>query len=249
VLYKSLHKHDFQHGNVLGIPRGAVFGYHHPDTKGKKVPKFGDGSCNGVRIIWPGEDHPGVFHDIPLITSNATYWGVNGTSLSDMQEQAGFPIYEHVRTLIDAMRPKRPVVLDWGCGWGTALKHLAEDPVIRKEARLFGYSDTWYQHWNKVEGVKFLFFVKEHLPEYFRRAHIQVDFIMSHAGLDTMLHEAGLVNHVRALGSVMREGAIMLIPTTIWDRPELHEVEDMFSIRCGNPNFHGPYVLTKRTQS
>jgi hypothetical protein len=143
-----------------------------------------------------------------------------------------------------------PILLEWGCGRANAVRDLTNDPEIKGRASIYGYSDVWYEAWNNIEGVKFLFFVKEHLAEYFKRKHLKIDFVFTHAGLENLKGQ-DLVDHLKSLATVMVSGGIIVFPS-ISCRSELEflEITNLFEIK---PIFYQygsgigrTYILTKK---
>jgi hypothetical protein len=240
--YHTTAKHAFQERNALGVP-GHVFGRHWHQRKGPKVPSWHPEFRHEVRIRWAKYEGEMAFglEDGPLILPHDVHWGMFHSKLSTAEECSGFPIREHCGGLVARNPGAKPVILEWGCGAGEAVKELTADPQIKGKVLVFGYGDTWDVCWNEARGVKFLFFVKEHLAEYFRRARLKIDFIFTHGGLETMLHGDELPTHLRDLASVMATGGMIVLPThgsSIINRfatppsENVAALQDLFRIEC-----------------
>ncbi|MFH2106052.1 MAG: hypothetical protein ABII22_02240 [Candidatus Micrarchaeota archaeon] len=134
-------RHGFQKPNVLGIP-GHVFGRHWHQRRGAKVPSDNAEMRDEVHIRWPTaiEVKMHLFPGrCPFILPNDDHWGVTRTKLDEIEMAQQFPISVHCRTLVSQVI--MPVILYWGCGRGTAVRTLAEDPEIKGRALIFGYGD------------------------------------------------------------------------------------------------------------
>lgn len=241
---------DSEH--VLGL-RGYVFGQHWGEPQGKKVNQHNVSHLNwDVKIRWksPAESditYAGHNTNEPLIIPYCTRWVMFDSDLSVVEKDLGFSVRNHVKTLI-ARNPSRPsVILEWGCGIGNAVNDLTNEPGIKGKALIFGYGDVWDVDWNKIDGAKFLFFVKEHLAEYLRRAGVQLDFIFTHGGMNYLRGE-DLVTHLRDLATVMVSGAMLVIPPRTYLGDDLKSVGDVFNITpsyfdSGEPRLH---MLTRK---
>ncbi len=241
---------DSEH--VLGL-RGHVFGRHWHEKLGKKVNEGGnqERDCD-VHIRWKRLGEAGITYspreDEPLILAHGKHWGLFCSDLPFVETSLGFPISEHVKGLISQTPSRMPVVLEWGCGIGNAVKDLTNEPGIKGKALIFGYGDVWDVDWNKADGVKFLFFVKEHLVEYLRRAEIQVDFIFTHGAMNYLKGET-LVRHLKDLATVIVSGGTIIFPTGFSGvRKELEQVTDLFTVVSSSPNPEETkhYLLTKK---
>ncbi len=144
-----------------------------------------------------------------------------------VEEGLAFPVREHTVGLIESCSPRLPVILEWGCGIGYASRDLTSDPRIKGKALVFGYGDVWDIDWNKIPGVKFLFFVKEHLPEYLKRAKLKIDFMFGFCGLDYP-QGADFVSNIRGLAPQMNSGALIVFEHKTNGRPEFLELRDLF---------------------
>jgi|GEM_PF-4484454 hypothetical protein len=241
---------DSEH--VLGL-RGCVFGQHWGEPQGRKVNSHNISHLNwDVKIRWksPAESnitYAGHNGDEPLILPYCTRWVMFNSDLSVVEKNLGFSIRSHVKTLISQNPSRNPVILEWGCGIGNAVNDLTTEPEIKGKALIFGYGDIWDVDWNKVDGVKFLFLVKEHLAEYLRRAGIQVDFIFTHGAMN-YLFEEDLVMHLRDLATVMVPGGMLVIPPRTAIRDDLVLVKDLFTIASFLPFPDEPllHMLTRK---
>jgi len=247
--YLSTHKeHQFQNRNVLGLP-GHVFGRHWHETKWKRVSCNHDDWSDEVLIRWPTENEIArgdILSDRPIVRINEEYWPISTTDLKKVERDSGFPIRDHCAKLVSES-PTMPVILEWGCGQGKAVNDLTNDPRIRGKALVFAYSNTWYQRWNEIHGVKFLFFVKEHLPEYFKRRKLEVNIVFTHTALEAHVYGNDLINHLQALASIMAKGGVIVYPEGI--RPEFQKIEDVFDIepiRSSSDDWESSCKMTRK---
>jgi hypothetical protein len=203
--------HHFPYQNVLGLP-GRVFGRHWHQKRGPKVDTTRAGFCYEVKIRWPTENDSnsiGYDRDKPIIRPYEGHWGVFTSDLDTVERGTAFPIREHCRRLCADAAPRKPVILEWGCGAGFALRDLTNDSDIKGNALVYGYSDIWDARWNDIDGVKFLFFVKEHLIEYFRRTKQRIDFIFSHAGIVNVRGD-DFLKHLSELATLMDRRSLIV---------------------------------------
>jgi hypothetical protein len=224
--YRSKRLHPFPYQNVLGLP-GRVFGRHWHQKRGPKVRTDHQSWCYGVKIRWPTEEEnnrlPDGYRDQPLILPHVGFWAMFTSDLSTVERGTEFPIREHCKRLCADAAPRKPVILEWGCGAGFALRDLTNDPEIKGKALVYGYGDIWDARWNDIDGVKFLFFVKEHLIEYFKRSKQRIDFIFSHGGLNN-LHDKDFSEHLAGLATLMDPDS--LIVSTRIVREEINQLKD-----------------------
>jgi hypothetical protein len=252
--YRGEKPNQFHSHNVLGIP-GYVFGRHWHQRSGPKVNPSGhqDWEYN-VRIFRPSEElERELAWDSrrktgePVIHAHASHWAMHNSDLAVVEEGLAFPLRVYVQQLV-ARSNSMPVILEWGCGEGNAVRDLAADEQIKGKALIFGYSDEWFRCWNDIRGVKFLFFVKEHLIEYFKRTELEANVVFSHGAME-YLHEQEFVEYLRAMAEIMRPGAILLFPANQLRRPEFLEVTDIFELppNAGVENAKGTCALVRRS--
>jgi len=87
------------------------------------------------------------------------------------------------------------VILDWGCGSGTALVGLLHELQSReREGRgianviLYGFSDEFYLEWKQAPaGINFIWGTPDHLKKYLYQHLHKVSYIYSHFGLENIL--------------------------------------------------------------
>jgi SAM-dependent methyltransferase len=218
----------FPHSNVLGL-KGKVFGRHWHERRGNTVEDHYDRRY--AQISWPS---PAKLRDAwyredrePEMWPKYMNWFMSASDLSTTQSGLGFEVRTHVAKLIAENPYRKPVLLEWGCGEGRAANDLAI--ATRGRALVYAYADLWDINWNEADGVKFLFFVKEHLAEYFRRVGRSVDFIFAYGSLN-YLEGQELITHLRDLATIMRPGALLVMPGGRI-RPELADVQDIFVVR------------------
>ncbi|MBN2067052.1 MAG: methyltransferase domain-containing protein [Candidatus Diapherotrites archaeon] len=78
-----------------------------------------------------------------------------------------------------AEKGKPLVVLDWGCGKGSAVSGLARN--YGRKVKAYGFSRTSYGNWSKIKNAKLIHSTKESLLRYLKDG--SVDLIYSHLGL------------------------------------------------------------------
>ncbi len=202
-LYSS--SNSFSSPNVYGLP-GYVFGEFRHQKKGRKVPTEHPDWQHDVRIRWQNEEEKAdsLNPDQPIISPHDMYWPMFASNLEKVARGLKFNIAAHCRDLCN--QKLKQVVLEWGCGRGNAVKDLSLDPEIKGKALIYGYSDIWDVSWNEVEGVKFLFFVKEHMVEYFKRTRQRINFVFSHGAMEYLKYD-DLKIHLEKLASIMDSGA------------------------------------------
>ncbi|MFA5050302.1 MAG: hypothetical protein WC501_04810 [Candidatus Micrarchaeia archaeon] len=232
----------FPETNVLGL-KGYVFGRHLYQKRGNVVNPSGHGDWDcGVVIRFASECGLGKYqhHDAskPIISANAMYWPMFYSSLESIETTLEFSIRKHCRRL--CKKSDRAVIMDWGCGDGTALKQLSSDKKIRENTLFFGYGNTWDTNWNSIDGVKFLFFVKEHMVEYFRRAKLKLDFVYSHGGLDKLTPEE-FIEHLKDLSDVIMQGGIIV--SNVTKKIGYEELTELFDVNSLNELV---LILTKK---
>jgi SAM-dependent methyltransferase len=243
--------HKFKPDNVLGLP-GRVFGRHHHQRKGNKVnPTRHPNHDKNVKIRWPTKLESGGHHhkeDGPTLVADEGHWSMFDSDLDTVEGSLAFSVTGHCADLAFRSLSRKPVILEWGCGRGNAVRDLT-NLLSKGSALIFGYGDVWDIKWNEIPGVKFLFFVKEHLAEYFRRSNTKIDFIFAHGSLEYLMGEE-LISHLRDLASVMNPGASIALPAFENPRPEFHELSDIFHLSEGiiERERYGklPCILTKR---
>jgi len=248
MLARSLLQSDPEPDDTYGLP-GHVYGNHRHQKPGEKVPTNDPEWEYDVEIRWPNkrelEGRPSRTQ--PLIMRHGTHWGMFKTNLEEVERKLAFSARDHCRKLCAETVGRKALIMDWGCGTGAALKELSMDPEIQDNALLYGYSSVWDVRWNDVEGVQFLFFVKEHLLEYFRRTRQQIDFVFTHGAMD-YLKDDELPSYLEALGELMPPGAKVVFQTSVIRRDILWELEH-FSPPDGDPKTSEkgtPCVLTRR---
>lgn len=236
--------------HVLGL-RGYVFGRHWGEPPGLKVNEGRHPDWNyDVKISWKDPDDPVIYSRLqnvePLIRAHWGHWAMFNSNLSVVETNLDFSIGNHVKHLIISNSSKIPVILEWGCGIGNAVRDLTNDPLIKGKALIFAYADIWDVDWNKVDGVKFLFFVKEHLAEYLQRAGVQLDLVFTHGAMNYLRGEE-LVEHIRDLATVIVPGGTILFDSN-YVRSEFEQITDLFSIipSSEDPTSMKHYLLTKK---
>jgi hypothetical protein len=214
--------HHFPYNNVLGLP-GRVFGRHWHQKTGPKVPIDNPEYRKEARILWPRKNNSAILARRPIIYAHGGFWVLFDSDLGRVERGTEFQIRKYCRALCAQSDSRKPIILEWGCGAGYAIRDLTMDPNIKGKALIYGYADTWDECWNDISGVKFLFFVKEHLVEYFKRSKQRIDFIFSHAGL-SHLHGDDLLRHLSSLATLMDPGS--LIVSTRINRDETDSLQD-----------------------
>ncbi|MDD3160146.1 MAG: class I SAM-dependent methyltransferase [Candidatus ainarchaeum sp.] len=111
------------------------------------------------------------------------FWGFEHSNLSQVQANLKFNLVDHISNSFKST--KSPVVVDFGCGMGTALASLSQ----RKEllgAKFYGFADLLYKEWflSDREKVNFIHGTVSDFNRYFKSN--SVDLIYSHKGLKTV---------------------------------------------------------------
>lgn len=219
---------SYRGATVLGLP-GYEFGSHAHEQEKKLVnPHRHECWEEGVGIRWENDSRTN--ERIPTIRADySNWWPMLRSDMETVEKGSNFEILNHGRKLIANARARisPPVFVEWGCGQGYAIRDLAADPIVLQNALVFGYADLWDQSWNQISGVKFLFLVKEHLAEYFRRSGLQIDFMFTYGGMNR-LSGADWVEHLRDLATVMPFGALIVFSRSVRHRPEFEKVADLF---------------------
>ncbi|MGE5308214.1 MAG: hypothetical protein ACM3OC_03945, partial [Deltaproteobacteria bacterium] len=131
-----------------------------------------------------------------------------------------------------AQKTPHLVIVDWGCGAGTALITLALELRARgiTNVTFYGFSDVYYDNWKSDEavrsGVRFIFDDAENFGEYFSEAGTKFkgdspDVIYSHFGLyhysdkfyydeEHKADKGNYATYVRRLGGMLRSGGMIL---------------------------------------
>ncbi|MDO8427619.1 MAG: class I SAM-dependent methyltransferase [Candidatus Diapherotrites archaeon] len=132
-------------------------------------------------------------------TKKGIIWEFSHGSLSDVIKHLNYPIQEHIEHLLK--RRKNPVIVDWGCGAGTAITTLAQQ---FPKARCYGFGDQRHPEWKTNEHAKLIWAPAEDFRRYFKDNSI--DFMYSHLGL-THLHNPvyviGLLKKLRTGGTLV----------------------------------------------
>jgi len=113
-------------------------------------------------------------------------WGITATPLRDIymdftcniKGKKVFDFKEEIKKISEKV--KNPVIVDWGCGKGTAITELAYN---FKNAKCYGFSKEYYAKWedNIESGVKFIHATAEDFKRYFKNNSI--DVLYSYVGL------------------------------------------------------------------
>ncbi|MFA6531146.1 MAG: hypothetical protein WCT31_05415, partial [Candidatus Micrarchaeia archaeon] len=129
---------------------GYVFGAQWGKPRKNLVPSDSDWA-DGVGIRWESGEITVRCHRVT--------WPELESNLATVERHSRFPILSYSQELVAKKSPEMPVFLDWGCGKGITIGNLASDPKLKGRALFFGYGDGWFEEWNNIPGVEFLFFV------------------------------------------------------------------------------------------
>ena len=138
------------------------------------------------------------FHGIFEHTNEAT-------PLERVEKRCG-PVSEEIRTRIGPGKSP-PVILDWGCGRGTALTEIAK---LFPESRCYGFSAEFYDDWRSNESATFIHAVREDLPRYLKDNSVAV--IFSHVGMTRLGNDEFLDELDKILPKLKRGGKMFLYP-------------------------------------
>ncbi|MBN2127091.1 MAG: hypothetical protein JW703_01720 [Candidatus Diapherotrites archaeon] len=209
------------------MSKGYVFGKHWHEKTRKNVPI--DRRDWDLAEISRKENFFTKKSEI-VISSKYGGYPVDNSSLRSVTFGVRFPLRKYARELVQSSKGRKPVILDWGCGNGKAISQLTSDPLIKGKALCFGYGNMWYPQWNEIDGVKFIFKLKEHLPEYFKRNHLKIDLIYSHAGYEQWINSEEKIEHFLALSSVMKKGGRILLQYGLFSKSQLQRLSKEYEI-------------------
>ncbi|MDO8538629.1 MAG: class I SAM-dependent methyltransferase [archaeon] len=106
-------------------------------------------------------------------------WTYDQSTLEDVESRLKYNLRKQVKSLCQNF--KNPIIVDWGCGKGTALWHLS---ALFPNAKYFGLSDIRYIEWNKKEAINFIQAVEQDFSRYFKDGTI--DLLYSNWGLENL---------------------------------------------------------------
>jgi SAM-dependent methyltransferase len=112
-------------------------------------------------------------------------WGPENTPLQAINQNLQYSLSKSIRKRIMAIRPRPIVVLDWGCGRGTAAEELAKK--FGRSVKVYGFANIAHSEWAESRDVKYIHGVAQDLPRYLKNG--SVDLLYSHTGLEHLSAE------------------------------------------------------------
>lgn len=160
-------------------------------------------------------------------------WGRLETSSREVMDNFPLVFGQHdfiKRRFIEIGRPV--VILDWGCGKGTAIEQFAK--MYGQQIKAFGYSKDSYADWKNVQNAKIVHATKEDLLRYFKDRSI--DFIYSYSALSHLFPEAG--NHAASISQAVDYLRALLVKVSpcgkvCFELPSLFKVDVKEGVRGG----------------
>ncbi len=143
-------------------------------------------------------------------------WGFKKTRLEVVENGLGFRVREHVAELC---KHGSPVVVDWGCGNGTATATLAK---TNPKARVIGFSKDSYRKWfsflhgtkrtNPNTNLRFIHAEAADFARYFKNGTI--DLMYSSLGLT---HLKNLNQYLQPLIIKLKVGGLIVTDVSTLD--------------------------------
>ncbi|MDO8428025.1 MAG: class I SAM-dependent methyltransferase [Candidatus Diapherotrites archaeon] len=103
-------------------------------------------------------------------------WSLVSSSLARISQTFGFDLVKAIRVRVQ--KSEKPVIVDYGCGKGTAITELAQ---AFPNARCFGFSEEFYDEWKENRNVEFVHESSFDFPRLFGKK--KIDYAYSHYGL------------------------------------------------------------------
>jgi len=140
-------------------------------------------------------------------------WVYSDTSLEFIEKHFFGDIggmVDQIREIRKRWGPNQPiVVVDWGCGDGTALCQLARELQMAgiQNILLFGFADMPFPEWNKAPSeVTFILDTVTNMHLYFSKG--EIDLIYSFSGLDRLHEDLIVEQFAEFLLLLDREGVV-----------------------------------------
>ncbi len=146
---------------------------------------------------------------VVLKSVSKDHWGTTNTPFRLVNEHIGEYKWQLKEKLYKLARTRpNSVVIDWGCGEGSAAKTVAE---LFPDLKVIGFSDIAYNGWKKrtPKNLEYLHTTKEALERYLSVNKIKVGLIFSNLGL-THLTGTEFVNHLIGLRKSLILGGTVL---------------------------------------
>jgi hypothetical protein len=145
-----------------------------------------------------------------------------------------------VREAEKRAKQKRPVVVDWGCGEGSAITFLAhETKKLKNSPKLYGFSNRAYSTWAENQAVKFIHAPAEDFARYFKDSSI--DILYSHQSLHHLPEEytLSLIPKLSKRGILVTNEFStrvieMMAPSAAWNAEGTHArfIQTVNGVKC-----------------
>lgn len=130
------------------------------------------------------------------------YWGAIDRKIKVIEASVSYPIMKMVQRMI--RDGEKPVIVDWGCGKGTAISELARK---NPKAKFYGVSDQFYPNWLRIKSAKFIHAPAEDFFRYFKNNSI--DILYSSAAIEYLKEK--LPDYVKMLLPKLRKSGVLAL--------------------------------------
>jgi SAM-dependent methyltransferase len=153
-------------------------------------------------------------------------WGPENTPLQAINQNLQYSLSKSIRKRITEIKPRPVVVLDWGCGRGTAAEELAKK--FGRAVKVYGFANIAHSEWAESRNVKYIHGVAQDLPRYLKNG--SVDLLYSHTGLMHLPAEEFPVHLAKLLPKLTIGGKLV----TDIGKPEYYQgrIQKALGIAC-----------------
>jgi len=169
-----------------------------------------------------------------LETQNEQHWLYHNTSLKKMQSLLGINLTDLVSKRITTKPKQKPVVVDWGCSNGTAIRTLAKK--FEGKAECYGVSHRTYPEWKTNRDSKKVKFVHSTANDFFRYFKDgSIDLFYAHQAL---LHLPNEVEYIQRVLPKLATGGKLVANLDLFNLGKYQEyTKDKMPIRMGKSIF------------
>jgi hypothetical protein len=167
-------------------------------------------------------------------------WKIINTPLSELH----LPVVEAVQGRIAAGETE-PVVVEWGCGDGTAIEELAER---FPQARCYGYAREHYKKWDNSTSVKYI-----HAPTGELRRYLKdetVDVVYSRMAMGYLQRNPEVYHReIEGLIPKLKHGGSMILDKMSAEFDSLKQREDIELNESGTDfsgNIHHRVIIKRK---
>lgn len=190
------------------------------------MPIFGKGRAKknlpkkiaGQEFVFPGEVRR--IGKERVVRLRAGYTDIRNP-LEKINEWFGIDLGEEAKRTSHKLG-RKIVVVDWGCGKGTAITQLQRE--CEKEAHCYGFSKDSYDEWIGNSFVKFIQADADDFKRYFKR--IPIDLMFSYAGLAHYAVKANLPEYLIEIKNNFRVGGKLYTNNLYLDETEKKILEE-----------------------